>query len=183
MPLPHLTALGRHARPALLAALALAAGLALPGHRAAADDFPRLNGERFADIRVDVRPLIAQGNGLQAEALRADLTAALRRSFAGRLGGRGPVLVVLVRGLSLPPYAGAQGGGRGGLGGGNQTDYLDGEALLVGRGGEVLGRHPQLTATPSSYGGPWYDPVSERRRVTAVANIYAEWLRRQLPAD
>ncbi|AWN44617.1 hypothetical protein DK389_17485 [Methylobacterium durans] len=167
----------RIAWPALLAALALVAGAA------AADDFPRLNGERFADIRVDVRPLIAQGNGPQAEALRADLTLALRRAFAGRLGGRGPILVVLVRGLSLPPYAGAQGGGRGGLGGGNQTDYLDGEALLVGRGGEVLGRHPQLTATPSSYGGAWYDPLSERRRVTAVANIYAEWLRRQLPAD
>ncbi|HEV7440007.1 MAG TPA: hypothetical protein VGN94_10360 [Methylobacterium sp.] len=160
----------------------LALGLAAPTGAALADDFPNLNGERYADVRVDVRPLIAQGNGPQAEALRADLTAALRRSFADRLGGRGPSLVVLIRGLSLRPYAGGQTAGRG-LGGGSQTDYLDGEALLVGRRGEILGRHPQLTATPSSFGGAWYDPASERRRVTAIADIYAEWLRRQLPAD
>ncbi|KAB1074601.1 hypothetical protein F6X53_25605 [Methylobacterium soli] len=162
----------------------LAAGLAALalGGAALAGDFPNLNGERYADVRVDVRPLIAQGNGPQAEALRADLTAALRRSFADRLGGRGPSLVVLIRGLSLPPYAGGQTMGRG-IGGGTQTDYLDGEALLVGRRGEVLGRHPQLTATPSSYGGAWYDPASERRRVTVIADIYAEWLRRQLPVD
>lgn len=162
----------------------LAAGLAslALGGAALAGDFSNLNGERYADVRVDVRPLIAQGNGPQAEALRADLTAALRRSFADRLGGRGPSLVVLIRGLSLPPYAGGQTMGRG-IGGGTQTDYLDGEALLVGRRGEVLGRHPQLTATPSSYGGAWYDPASERRRVTVIADIYAEWLRRQLPVD
>ncbi|MFD0935735.1 hypothetical protein ACFQ12_11160, partial [Methylobacterium trifolii] len=75
------------------------------------------------------------------------------------------------------------GGGRSGAGGGTQTDYLDGEALLVGPGGRVLGRHPQLTATPSSYGGAWYDPQSERRRITAIADIYAEWLARNLPLD
>ncbi|MGU3537136.1 hypothetical protein [Methylobacterium sp. A54F] len=155
----------------------------LPGlGAAAAGDFPSLNGGRFGDVRVDVRPLIALGNGPQAEALRADLTAALRRDFADRIGGRGPTLVVLIRGFSLRPYAGSQTAGRG-IGGGTQNDYLDGEALLIGPRGEVLGRHPQLTATPASYGGAWYDPLSERRRVTAIADIYAAWLRRQLPVD
>lgn len=142
-------------------------------------------GARFSGIRVDVRPLLAQGGGLQAQALRADLLASLQRSFADRLGGRGPTLVVLVRSLSLTPYAGSQGGGRsaGGGGGATQTDYLDGEALLVGRGGEVLARHPQLSATPASFGGAWYDPLSERRRIAAIADHYAQWLRRTLPAD
>lgn len=145
-----------------------------------AGGFGGLAAGGYSDVRVDVRPLLALGAGPQAEALRSDLTAALRRSFAGRIGGRGPALVVVVRSLSLRPYAGGQGRGPGG---GGQTDYLDGEALLVGRGGAVLARHPQLTATPSSYGGAWYDPDSERRRVTAIAGIYAEWLRRALPAE
>lgn len=147
-----------------------------------AGDFPSLRGERFSDVRVDVRPLLALGAGAQAEALRADLTAALRSRFAARIGGKGPSLVVLIRGFSLRPYVGSE-RGRGFGGGGTQNDYLDGEALLVARDGAVLGRHPQLTATPSSYGGAWYDPDSERRRVTVIADIYADWLVRNLPRD
>ena len=138
--------------------------------------------ESFSGIRVDVGPLIAQGNGPQAEALRGDLLDALRRSFADRLGREGPLLVVRIRSLSINPYAGSQ-GGRGGLSGGTSSDYLDGEALVVGRRGEILRRHPQLSATPSSSGGAWYDPASERRRVAAIAEHYAGWLRRALPAD
>lgn len=138
--------------------------------------------ETFSGIRVDVGPLIAQGNGLQAEALRADLLAALRQSFADRLGRDGPLLVVRIRSISINPYAGSQ-GGRGGFGGGTSSDYLDGEALVVGRRGEILRRHPQLSTTPSSSGGAWYDQASERRRVAAIAEHYAGWLRRALPAD
>jgi hypothetical protein len=133
-------------------------------------------------VRVDVGPLLVQGGGLQAEALRADLTAALRRNFADRIGGRGPTLVVRIRGLSINPYAGS-GSGRGGFGGGGQSDYLDGEALIVGPRGEVLRRHPQLSATPASFGGAWYDPDSERRRLAAIAEHYAAWLARSLPSD
>ncbi|WP_375463264.1 hypothetical protein [uncultured Methylobacterium sp.] len=169
-----------------VAALLGALGLAAP---AGAQDFPKqdfpsLRGERLADVRVDVRPLVALGAGAQAEALRADLTTALRSRFGDRIGGRALSLVVLIRGFSLRPYAGGEsGGGRSGLSGGTQNDYLDGEALLVARDGAVLGRHPQLTATPASLGGAWYDPASERRRVTAIADIYAAWLRRNLPVD
>ncbi len=141
-----------------------------------------LRAENFSALRVDVGPLLAQGGGLQAEALRADLTAALRRSFADRLGGRGPALVVRIRGLSINPYAGS-GSGRSGFGGGGQSDYLDGEALIVGPRGEILRRHPQLSATPASFGGAWYDPQSERRRLAAIAEHYAAWLARSLPSD
>jgi hypothetical protein len=146
---------------------------------AAADDFPPT--ARFSDIRVDVRPLLDKGAGLQAEALAADLTEALRKNFAGRVGGPGPRLVVVVSGLSLRPYVGS--GARPGYGGNFQTDYMEGEALLVGPRGQILGRHPQMTATPSSYGGAWYDPQFEGRRLAAIADIYAQWLARDLPRD
>lgn len=146
---------------------------------AAADEFPAT--AQFSDIRVDVRPLLDKGAGVQAEALAADLTEALRRNFSDRIGGRGPRLVVVVSGLSLRPYVGS--GTRPGLGGNFQTDYLEGEALLVGPEGQILGRHPQMTATPSSYGGAWYDPRSERRRLAAIADIYAQWLVRDLPRE
>lgn len=159
-----------------LAVGALAVGLAGPAN---ADDFPPTPA--FSDVRVDVRPLLAKGGGLPAEALAGDLTAALRKSFAGRIGGRGPALVVVVTGLSLRDYVG-NGGGRFGLGG-MQSDYMEGDALLVGHRGEVLGRHHQLTATPSSYGGAWYDPANESRRVAVIADIYAQWLARDLPRE
>ena len=146
---------------------------------AAAGDFPPT--ALFSDVRVDVRPLRDAGAGLQADALAADLTEALRKSFAARIGGSGPRLVVVVKALSLRPYSGS--GGRRGLGGNFETDYLEGEALLVGRHGQVLGRHPQMTATPSSYGGAWYDPQFEGRRLAAIADIYAQWLARDLPRD
>jgi len=154
------------------------AGLALLGGAARAEEFPPT--PVFSDVRVDVRPLMTGGGAPQAQALAADLTAALRQTFAGRLGGNGPKLVVVITGLSLRDYVGN--GSRFGLGG-TQSDYLEGDALLVGRRGEILGRHHQLTATPSSYGGAWYDPASERRRLAVVADIYAQWLARDLPRD
>ena len=157
---------------------AAACWAALSGAAAAQAAFGAISG-----VRVDVAPLLARGAGPQAEALRDDLTAALRQSFADRLAGSGPTLVVRITGLSLNPYAGGQ-GGRGAFGGGGtQTDFLDGEALLVGRRGEVLARHPQLSTLPASSGGAWYDPASERRRVAAIADHYAAWLRRSLPGE
>lgn len=162
-------------RPVLLCLLILC-GLVAPPARA--DDFPPT--AQFSDVRVDVRPLLAKGAGVQAEALAADLTASLRKTFADRLSGRGPALVVVVSGLSLRAYVGGEGRL---FGGGGQNDYLEGDALLVGAKGRVLGRRHQLTATPSSYGGAWYDPRFEERRLTAIADIYAQWLARDLPRD
>ncbi len=166
---------GRRAGLGLLACFAMAPG-------AVAQESGRFAAGQVAGVQVDVRPLIALGNGSQAEALRADLLAALRETFADRIGRRGPLLVVRIKGLSINPYVG-NGGGRNGFGNGTQSDYLDGEALLVGPRGAVIARHPQLSATPSSAGGAWYDPDSERRRVTAIAAHYAGWLRRALATD
>ncbi|WP_407068118.1 hypothetical protein [Methylobacterium crusticola] len=159
---------------------ALLAGILAAGTAAAQDD--RLPpGTRFSAIRVDVGPLQAQGLDGFALQVRGDLQAALGRVFADRLGGPGPVLVVRVTGVSLNAYAGSD--SRHGRGGGSNTDYLDGEALVLGRKGEVLLRRPQLSATPASYGGAWYDPASERRRTTVLAEHYAAWLKRGLGLD
>lgn len=150
---------------------------------ASAQDLPSLTSNRLSGIRVDVAPLLALGGGTPAEALRSDLLDTLNTEFSDKLGGRGPVLVVRVKGLSMQPYTGGDGTGRNGFGGGSQSDYLDGEAVLVGPRGEILARHPQLSALPASSGGAWYDPDSERRRIAAIAQHYAAWLRRAFPAD
>ncbi|MGC5780412.1 hypothetical protein [Methylobacterium sp. NFXW15] len=160
----------------LIAGLSALLGLA---GTASAGDFPPTPS--FSDVRVDASPLLAKGGGLPAEAMAADLTAALRKTMADRIGGNGPRLIVVITDLSLRDYVGS-GGGRLGSSG-SQNDYLVGDALLVGRKGEVLGRHHQMTATPSSYGGAWYDPDSERRRISVIADIYAQWLARDLPRD
>lgn len=162
---------GYRARLAVLLATFAFAGAA------AADDFPPT--AQFSDVRVDVRPLLAKGAGLQAEALAGDLTTALRKTFDGRIGGRGPGLVVVITGLSLRAYVGSEGRRVGN----QQTDYLEGDALLVGAKGQVLGRHHQLTATPSSTGGAWYAPDFEARRLASIADIYARWLARELPRE
>lgn len=134
---------------------------------------------RFSRISVDVARLTALGLGPYAEALRADLEAALRRTFADRLAPGGPVLVVRLTGISLNMYAGSEGGRSTGLGGNAMnTDFLEGEAVVVGRGGEALARHPQLVTQNASAGGAWYDPASERRRTAILADTYAQWLRR-----
>lgn len=130
----------------------------------------------FSSVSVDIRPLLGKGLGPYAELVGQALQAELARAYADRIAGRGPRLVVRVDAISLRSYVGP--GGRFGFGGGTQSDYLEGEALVVGPRGEILARHPQLSAVPSSSGGSWYDPQSENRRVTALAAHFAGWLRR-----
>jgi len=131
---------------------------------------------QFSSVTVDVSRLHALGLGPYAEFVRAALLAEMRRAFADRLGRRGPRLVVRITGISLASYS----GGGGGRFGGGHTDSLDGEALIVGPRGEILARYPQLSATPASSGGAWYDPESERRRTLYLAQHYASWLRRTI---
>jgi hypothetical protein len=134
--------------------------------------------QRFSSVAVDVSHLHAKGLGGYAEFVRSAVLAETRRAFADRLGGPGPRLVVRITGIYLASYSG---GGSGRFGGGtSHTDNLDGDALIVGRGGEILARYPQLSATSAASGGAWYDPASEHRRVIYLAQHYAQWLRRRI---
>jgi hypothetical protein len=162
--------------------LALAAGLALVGAalpaRAQVAPPAGVQATRFSRVSVDVSRLRALGLGPYADGLRADLEASLRRAFADRLAPGGPALVVRLTGISMNMYAGPDGGRHGFGGNAMNTDYLEGEALVVGRDGTVLARHPQLATQNANAGGAWYDPASEGRRATILADTYAQWLRR-----
>jgi hypothetical protein len=136
--------------------------------------------ERFSSVAADVSVLRSDSVRPTADLLQQALTAELRKEFAGRLGGAGPRLLVRITSISLNAYVGS-GGGRWGLGGGTNNDCLEGEALVVGRRGEILARYPQLSAVPASSGGAWYLPDSEQRRVVALAQHFAGWLTRTVP--
>jgi hypothetical protein len=158
------------ASAALALAAVLAAGMAearAPAHRPVARAAPA--------ISVDVSPLLAQGLGGFAEALRAELTQALQAQFAGSLRP-GERLVVLVRSISLAAYSGDV----------NafelpDTDYLDGVVTLVGPNGQELATKDLLTTSLSSYAGPWYQPDGEQRRAVVLAQTFAAWARRYIP--
>lgn len=149
--------------------------------QAPAQPFPGRAPGRFSSVAVDVSVIRAQDIGPTSDLLQRALTAELQREFAGRLGGPGPRLVVRITGISLNAYAGSDRGGRSGGGSATNTDYLEGEALVVGRRGEILARYPQLSAVPASSGGAWYLPQSEPRRVVALAQHFAGWLTRTIP--
>ena len=134
-------------------------------------------GPTYSAVAVDVGPLRAKGLGPYAETVGRTLQAELAQVFADRIAPGGPRLVVRVDALSMQAYVGGENRI---VGGAVPNDYLDGEALVVGRRGEVLSRLPQLSVLPSNLGGAWYDPESEGRRVVAIARHYAAWLRRRL---
>lgn len=163
--------------PGRRTALAILAGLV--GSTLGSDAIGAPSGATaFSSVGVDVGPLRAKGLGAYADAVGTALGRELAAAFADRMERAGPKLVIRIDGVSLRPYAGRD--GRIGSGG-TQSDYLEGEALVVGRNGTVLARHPQLSALPSSSGGAWYLPDVDERRLAALCNHYAGWLRRDVP--
>lgn len=156
------------------AALGLASVLAVtvaearaPAHRPVAQVAPA--------ISVDVGPLLAQGLGGFAEALRAELTQALQTQFGGSLRP-GERVVVLVRSISLASYSGDIN-----VFGLPDNDYLDGVVTLVGPNGQELATKDILATSLSSSGGPWYLAGGEQRRGAILAQSFAAWARRYLP--
>ena len=67
------------------------------------------------------------------------------------------------------------GGSRGG--GNSGHDAMEGEALAVGRRGEVLASHPMLAVRDVNTSPLTPD---EQARAVAVAQHYVRWLRRQI---
>ncbi|MBY0611867.1 MAG: hypothetical protein K2P80_06750 [Beijerinckiaceae bacterium] len=136
-------------------------------------------GSSFSSVFVDTSAIGSSGSNLARE-VKATLEPSLRASFVDAVhpGDRNaPRLVVRITGVtvqSLPEF-----GGRGGEGGTN-TDYMEGEALVVDRGGVIIQRYPMLSALNNQVNA-WYLPDYERKRIAALSNHYAYWLKRQLP--
>jgi hypothetical protein len=144
---------------------ALAAGLSLPawlGRGAAAQ------GQTFSRIVVDTKPLQARGAAAAASVVGPRLQASLQRELAGRIGRGGPVLTARVHSVQLSSYTGVE------RGGGVPSDYLEGEVIA---GGQAF---PMLVTQASSSGGAWYNPDNEVRRLIAIADSFASWIKRRV---
>ena len=121
-------------------------------------------------IRVDVGPLLAQGWGVRAGAIKASLEralASLRNSGRG-----GATLEVVVTGIHMTSYAG---GATGSIG----NDAFESEARLIGPGG-VVARYPVRAILSPSAGGAWYLPDIDQRRIDALVEANAQWIRRYI---
>ena len=125
----------------------------------------------FSSVHVDVGRLRAAGLGPMAEVVGAAMAEELRRTFADRIVGRGPRLVVVVREVHITQFL------RSGSSRDVSTDSIDGEALLVGPRGEILARYPQLAVLGAH---ARVTEPNEFGRAEAVARHYARWLRRTM---
>lgn len=126
---------------------------------------------RFSRIVVDTKPLEARGGGYSASVMRPHLQAALQRAFAGSLGRGGPTLIVRVRTVVLSSSLPGSGGR---FGGGSASDYLEAE---VSAGGETF---PLLVTQDAAASGAWYSQGYEPRRLRALADALAYWVRRRV---
>ncbi len=137
---------------------------------------------RFRSISVDSSALGSTAAGGLSAYVKQLLEASLRQNFVGQIGGgkNEPSLIIRITGIQMnssPDSGGGRGGSRNGGGG---SDYLEGEALIIGPRGNVLLRYPMLSALNASSSG-WYLKDHERNRLVALCNHYAWWLKRQLP--
>jgi hypothetical protein len=124
----------------------------------------------IAAVRGDTSPLAAKGQAATA----AMIKPMLERELAGLRsagGGRGATLHVTVTGLYLTSYAG---GAAATLG----NDTLESEAVLVGADGREIARYPILAIMAPSFGGAWYRPDVNQRRIEALVASNAQWIRR-----
>jgi hypothetical protein len=131
-------------------------------------------------IRVDTSRIARQGWGENADRIRV----AMERQLAQTLGplyrrGAGATLHVTVKGVWLSSFAGGSGGGKP-TGGGGSNDNFDTDVALVGPRGEVLQTFPILSVLDSGSGGAWYRPDVDQRRVAALIENNALWIRRYL---
>lgn len=139
---------------------------------------PHFPGSSSPSYSVDVDRLRSLGLGPAADWLRLAMTDELRNAFATGVAHR--KLIVRLTSLTLSSYVGRGSRSGHGSGGGGDTDYLEGEILIAGPRGEIVGRYPQLLALPSSSGGAWYQPDNERERIVNLARAYIFWLPRTI---
>ncbi len=158
--------------------------LGLTGAALALSPFPptqaQAQTQSIGAIRVDTSRIARQGWGEQAEAIRV----AMERQLVQTLGpvyrrGTGATLNVVVKGVWLSSFAGGSGGGKP-TGGGGSNDNFDSQVTVTGRRGEVLQSFPILSVLDSGSGGAWYRPDVDQRRVAALIENNALWIKRYL---
>jgi hypothetical protein len=156
----------------MLARRILLTGLAatlLAGCQTAARTAPPV---AIGTIRVDTGPLAAKGQSATAALIKPMLERELA-SLRTADGRRGAALEVTVSGLILTSYAGGQAVTLG-------NDTLESEARLIGPDGSEIGRYPILAIMAPSFGGAWYRPDVNQRRIEALVASNAQWIRRAL---
>lgn len=141
--------------------------------------FPALaQGIAIGAIRVDARRLGPQGWGENAPRIARAMEAELARQLAPLRQRGSPTLHVTVQGLWL---ASAAGGGMAGDGSGGGNDNMDSLAEVIDRGRVLFSRDIRSHLLSSS-GGAWYRPDVDERRVAALLENNAQWIRRYLGA-
>lgn len=133
-------------------------------------------GIAIGAIRVDARRLGPQGWGENAPGIARAMEQELARQLTPLRQRGGPVLQVTVQGLWL---ASATGGGSPGEGASN--DNMDSLAEVLDRGRVLFSRAIRSNLLSSS-GGAWYRPDVDQRRVNALLENNAQWIRRYLGA-
>lgn len=123
-------------------------------------------------IRIDTSPLAAKGQSATATLIKPMLERELA-SLRTADDRRGATLQVTVTGLYLTSYAGGQAVTLG-------NDTLESEAQLIGADGREIARYPILAIMAPSYGGAWYRPDLNQRRIEALVASNAQWIRRAL---
>ncbi len=130
-------------------------------------------------IRVDASRIAVQGWGERSREIERALARQLSATLAPMIRRGGPTLHVTVKGVWLASFASGSGGGKP-TGGGGSMDNFDADYALVGPRGEVLGNWPILSNIGSDSGGAWYRPDVDDRRVAALIENNALWIKRYL---
>jgi hypothetical protein len=136
--------------------------------------------QKFKAIKIDVSPLAENGLGPEAEWMAQDLRESLQGAFAARLAPgdrKAPVLLVRIDLLTLG-ISGA--GGTDPFGGGAARDNIQGAGIVVAPNGATLATYPLFTTVLALTGGSAREIGTERRRVTVLANSFAQWLPGQM---
>jgi hypothetical protein len=126
--------------------------------------------QSFSAVEIDTRGLAYNVGPNFAARIRQIAGPVMQQTFADRLGGRGPVLVLRIDDLKLGPMTGEKGGG---------SDWVRGAALVV-EGHRVLASYP-VRGAPQSLPGTWTLPdLADQQRFTAAVAFLAGWARRDM---
>lgn len=126
-------------------------------------------------IRVDTSPLAGKGLGRYSDKVAAFMRAALDQAYGGALRS-GNRLTVRIDHVQMAAFGGAIAEDDGGST--PMNDYMRGEGIVSGPRGEVIRTFPILASLDASSGGAWYAEGNEDRRLAALAQHFAQWMRR-----